>query len=84
MRGFGRARQAAASDADILIEAESGTGKELLARMIHRLSPRRDRAFIAVNCAAFPETLLESELFGYTPRAPLPVRTMPSPENLNW
>jgi DNA-binding NtrC family response regulator len=65
LRAIDRARQVAVIDADILIQAESGTGKELLARMIHRLSPRRDRPFIAVNCAAFPETLLESELFGY-------------------
>ncbi|MEA2040335.1 MAG: sigma-54 dependent transcriptional regulator [Thermodesulfobacteriota bacterium] len=56
----------AASDSTILIQGESGTGKELIARAIHMKSLRRHHPFLAINCGAFPDTLLESELFGYT------------------
>ncbi len=58
-------QKAAASDTTVLLEGESGTGKELFARALHALSDRTGGPFIAINCAAIPETLLEAELFGY-------------------
>jgi len=62
-------RKVADSPATVLILGESGTGKELIAKAIHYNSGRREKAFMAINCAAIPETLLESELFGYEPGA---------------
>ena len=64
-RLFALLPQIAASESTVLIQGESGTGKELVARVVHNLSPRKERTMVAINCGALPDTLLESELFGY-------------------
>ncbi len=64
-RSFSMARAVAATDANVLLLGENGTGKELLAHAVHDSSPRRDQAFVPINCAAISAELLESELFGY-------------------
>jgi DNA-binding NtrC family response regulator len=62
---FDLVKKAAVSESNVLITGESGTGKELIARAIHKWSPRKEKSFVVINCSAIPDTLLESELFGF-------------------
>jgi len=78
-RVIAQARRVLDKDIPILLRGESGVGKELFAQALHRSSPRRDKPFVAVNCAALPEALIEAELFGYAPGAYTGARREGSP-----
>lgn len=82
-RMFEIIRMVAPTEMTVSIEGETGTGKELVASAVHYHSSRRDRPFVTINCAGFPESLLESELFGYE-RGALRARFSQSPVRLNW
>lgn len=76
---YSKIRKVAPTDSNVLIQGESGTGKELVARALHNLSRRAKAPMISVNCAAIPETLIESELFGHEKaRSPAPAPAVPA------
>ena len=74
----------ASTDASVLIRGENGTGKEVICKIVQENSARRNQPFIKVNCAAIPEALIESELFGYEEGSFTGLKKVVAPENLSW